>query len=66
MWTENRLVGGGRMKALEAWRIISGCMNELVNIRQSLYPQGKGYSKEEIEAQVICFEALRKLEEGKE
>ena len=54
------------MKPLEAWRIISGCMNELESIRQSLYPQGKGYSKEEITAQVMCFEALRKLEEGKE
>ena len=51
------------MKPLEAWRIISGCMNELANIRQSLYPQGKGYSYEEVKAQVICFEALRKLQE---
>ena len=51
------------MKPMEAWRIISGCMNELVNIRQSLYPQGKGYSQEEIEAQVMCFEALRKIQE---
>ena len=51
------------MKPLEAWRIISGCMNELANIRQSVYPQGKGYSQEEIKAQVICFEALRKEEE---
>ena len=53
------------MKPLEAWRIISGCMEELASIRKSLYPQGKGYSQEEIEAQVMCFEALRKLEEGK-
>lgn len=54
------------MKPLEAWRIISGCMNELENIRKSLYPQGKGYSKEEITALVMCFEALRKLEESEE
>lgn len=54
------------MKPLEAWRIVSGCMNELVNIRQSLYTKGKGYSQEEIEAQVICFEALRRMQEGKE
>ena len=54
---------GGRMKPLEAWRIISGCMNELANIRQALYPQCKGYSQEEVKAEVICFEALRKLEE---
>lgn len=51
------------MKPLEAWRIISGCMNELSSIRKSMYPQGKGYSQQEVEAQVICFEALRKLEE---
>lgn len=51
------------MKPLEAWRIISGCMDELVNIRQSVYPKGKGYSHEEVEAQVICFEALRKMQE---
>lgn len=51
------------MKPLEAWRIISECMNELANMRQALYPQGKGYSKEEVKAQVMCFEALRKMEE---
>ena len=51
------------MKPLEAWRIISGCMNELFYIRQSLYPQGKGYSQEEVAAYVMCFEALRKMEE---
>lgn len=62
MWTKVRLEGG-RMKPLEAWRIISECMNELVNIRQALCPQGKGYSMEEVEAEVMCFEALRKLEE---
>ncbi len=60
-----RLIEREDMKPLEAWRIISGCMNELANIRQSVYPQGKGYSQEEIEAQVMCFEALRKEEEGK-
>lgn len=49
------------MKPLEAWRIISGCLNELVNIRASIC--SKGYSQEEVEAQVICFEALRKMEE---
>lgn len=51
------------MKPLEAWHIISGCMNELANMRKALYPQGKGYSDEEVTAQVMCFEALRKLEE---
>lgn len=49
------------MKPLEAWHIISACMNELANIRSSIC--GKGYSQEEITAQCICFEALRKMEE---
>lgn len=51
------------MKPLEAWHIISSCMNELANMRKVLYPNGKGYSQEEIQAEVICFEALRKMEE---
>lgn len=54
------------MKPLEAWYIISSCMNELANIRQALYPQSKGYSQEEVQAEVICFEALRKLQEESE
>ena len=53
------------MKPLEAWRIISGCMNELANIRASIF--GKGYSDEEVTAQVMAFEALRRMQEdGKE
>ena len=52
------------MKPLEAWRIIGRCMNALVNIIQSLYPQENGYSQEEIEALVMCFETLKKLEES--
>lgn len=55
------------MKPLEAWHIISGCMNELVNMRNAVYPQGKGYSDEEVTAQVMTFEALRRMQEdGKE
>lgn len=46
---------------LEAWRIISSCMNELANIRTSIC--GKGFSQEEVKAEVICFEALRRMEE---
>lgn len=49
------------MKPLEAWRIVSGCLNELANIRVSIC--GKGYSQEEVKAQVMCFEALRRMEE---
>lgn len=49
------------MKPLEAWHIIRGCMSELANIRSTIC--GKGYSQEEVTAQVICFEALRRMEE---
>lgn len=51
------------MKPLEAWHIISGCMNELSVIRNVHFPNGKGYSHEEITAQVMAFEALRRMEE---
>ena len=50
------------MTPLEAWQIISDCMKELVDIRQSR--GGKGYSQEEAQAEVICFEALRRMEES--
>lgn len=53
------------MKSMEAWKIVSGCLSELANIRHALYPKGQGYSQEEITAQVICFEALRRMEEEK-
>lgn len=52
------------MRPLEAWHIISGCMAELASIRSSIC--GKGYSDEEVRAQVICFEALRRMEEEKD
>lgn len=53
------------MKPLEAWHIISGCMNELANIRASIC--GKGYSDDEVTAQIMTFEALRRMqEEGKD
>ena len=29
------------MRPLEAWKIISGCMNELANFRQAAYPDCK-------------------------
>lgn len=51
------------MKPLEAWSIISQCMDELVRMRQTAYPKGKAWSHMETEAQVIAFEALRRMEE---
>lgn len=46
---------------LEAWHVISSCMNELVNVRSAIF--GKGFSQEEVKAEVICFEALRRMDE---
>lgn len=54
------------MKPLEAWSIISQCMDELVRLRQVAYPKGKAWSHQEIKAQVITFEALRRMEEDGE
>lgn len=50
-----------KMKPLEAWHIISSCMNELAGIRAAIC--GKGFSQEEVKAEVITFEALRRMEE---
>lgn len=52
------------MKPLEAYAVISRCMTELHEIRKEIYPKGKAYSQQEISAQVIAFEALRRMEEG--
>lgn len=51
------------MTPMEAWHIISGNLAELARIRNTLLPKSKGYSEEEITAQVIAFEALRRMEE---
>ncbi len=52
------------MTPLEAYRIISGCMHELVGFRQLAYPRTQGWNHDEITAQVIMFEALRQMQEG--
>lgn len=51
------------MKPLEAYAVISQCIDELHNMRKTLYPTGKAYSDMELKAQVIAFEALRRMEE---
>ena len=50
------------MTPMEAYRIISGCMDELVRMRLALMPKAQGWSRDETMAQVIAFEALRKME----
>lgn len=43
------------MTPMEAWGIVSSNLNR--------YANEKGYTKADIEAEVICFYALKKLEE---
>ena len=54
------------MTPMEAYSIISRAMTELTYLRQNYYPNGQGWSREETTAQVIMFEALRRMEEGEE
>lgn len=54
------------MTPLEAWSVISQCMDELMIARHAINPMTKGNSHLEIEAQVIAFEALRRMEEDGE
>ena len=51
------------MKPLEAYSVISRCITELHQYRKFVYPNTTAYSHEEISAQVIAFEALRRMEE---
>ena len=51
------------MQPCEAYTIISRCLDELARLRETVYIRGKGYSQQEVEAQVICFEALRRMQE---
>lgn len=44
---------------------ISGCMDELVRMRLALLPKAeKAWSEDEVTAQVIAFQALRRMEEN--
>ena len=53
------------MTPMEAYRIISGCMDELVRMRLALMPKAdKAWSEDETMAQVIAFQALRKMGEN--
>ena len=51
------------MSPMEAYSIISRMYSELHMTRTAISPTAKPYSKEEVEAQVIAFEALRRMEE---
>lgn len=51
------------MTPMEAYQVLSSMHHDLAALRQTLYPGSLGYSHKEIEAQVIAFEALRRMEE---
>jgi hypothetical protein len=49
------------MTPMDAWRIISANLTELYKLRRA--ETFKGYTEAETEAEVICFMALKLLEE---
>lgn len=51
------------MTPMEAYSVISRVFDQLALYRQEYFHNCKGYSKEEVSAQVIAFEALRRMEE---
>ena len=52
------------MTGLEAWKIISANMVNLYKLRGSVNGTNrKCYSDEEIQAEVICFAALKEFDE---
>lgn len=54
------------MTPMEAYRVLSSMHHDLASLRIMLYPGSQGYSKAEIEDQVIAFEALRRMEENED
>lgn len=54
------------MTAIKMHRNGKGCELNPDYFRNALYPQGKGYSQEEVQAEVMCYEALRRMEEENE
>lgn len=51
------------MTGLEAWAIVSKCFAQLRDYRRAENPEDKGYTDEELEAEVIAFRALKELDE---
>lgn len=57
------------MTPLEAWHIISANLNELYKQRRAMFPDSKeykGYTDAEVEAEIICFVALREEERSEQ
>lgn len=51
------------MTGLEAWAIISRNFTELRDYRRAENPEDKGYTDEELEAEVMAFRGLKELDE---
>ena len=51
------------MTPMEAWGIISANLNSHYKLRRSMYPNSKGYTDAETEAEIICFRALKEMAE---
>lgn len=51
------------MKPIDAWHIISANLCELYKLRRSIHNEEHGFTDAEIEAEVICFSALKDMEE---
>jgi hypothetical protein len=54
------------MTPLEAWNIISANLNDHYKARRAMYPTSKGYTEAEIEAEAMCFRALKEMQERSE
>ena len=52
------------MRPMDAWRIISKNMVEIYHMRRT--SEYKGYTEDEVEAEVICMQALQLLEKKQE
>ena len=51
------------MKPLEAWRVISANLTDLYKMRRALNNTDKGYTDTDVEAEIVCFMALKEAEE---
>lgn len=51
------------MTGLEAWVVISKCFTQLRDYRRAEDPKDKGYTDEELEAEVMAFRGLKELDE---
>lgn len=51
------------MTGLEAWAIIAKCFAQLRDYRRAENPGDKGYTDEELKAEVMAFRGLKELDE---